>query len=133
MISEVNDRWPSKAGLWIVLAWVASSLIENGGLTLAIGEFSSHTGERSKSRAPLTSLMKSWTRLESSRRSSERRPSDRRSSALAVCASPSRLSAAASAPAARTKSRRFTGVCWFVALESRMTILRGGEWLRRGL
>src|SRR5437867_3749248 len=52
MISEVNDRWPSKAGLWIVLAWVASSLIENGGLTLAIRRvLVPHRGEVEEPRA----------------------------------------------------------------------------------
>ncbi len=42
----------------MVLAWVALSTMEKGGLTLANGEVSSHVTERSKRRACLMSRMK---------------------------------------------------------------------------
>src|SRR5262249_26751057 len=56
-IPGVSERWPAWPKVRRVLAWVALRNMLYGGLTLAIGEFSSHTGARSKTRAWVTSRM----------------------------------------------------------------------------
>src|SRR6185436_7751814 len=58
-ISEVKESWPSESKVPRVPACVAFSTIEYGGLTLAIGEFSSQVCDRSKMRARSTVRMKS--------------------------------------------------------------------------
>jgi hypothetical protein len=57
----VNDSLPPSPNVPRVLLCVALRNMLYGGLTEAIGEFSSHTGQRSKMRAFVTSRMKRRT------------------------------------------------------------------------
>jgi len=96
--SAVNESFPPSPKTPRVPAWVAASDMEYVGLTLAIGEFSSQTDARSKSRAFCTFRMNSRTRPA---------PWDG-SPAVAESTLPAAASPAARSAALRTKSRRAT-------------------------